>query len=234
MPDPQASKLIHPKPSTTSRTRGPRWRRDRSEAARNRGQTCPAWAGSTDSEFSPRDAVRRSGSGRGITAPVETTRAFATHSVAGLAFVEAGGAAVHHRRARIGRQATRRPMTCALLLIALEARSRARRPAMGGRQLAGRRRGRGLLSAYLGESRRARRARVSGTPGFLAWALIEYARTVEESRGCSPRAGASSSARSGMKTPPAVFRVGATGDRGLFDFLVDHRHALMGDRRRRG
>ena len=91
---------------------------------------------------------------------------------------------------------------------------------------------RALLSAYLGDARRSRRGREFRDPGFLAWALIEYARTVED-RGLLASGRRFVERAFGMKTPPP-FASEPRAAGGPVRFLVDDGDARDGDRRRRG
>jgi hypothetical protein len=102
---------------------------------------------------------------------------------------------------------------CAMLLLAHDA-DRGLDAGNGRRQLLADGAAR-LLSAYLGDLADAT-GREFRDPGFLAWALIEYARTVED-RGLLASGRRFVERRFGMETPPP-FAAEVTPTTGLFDF----------------
>ncbi len=169
----------------------------------------PPWAGSTDSDFhGTLSAIwmwarhQRLGN---------DTR-FAAHRAAGWAFVEA--AARRFIPDALGSAASdEAAYDCALLLVAHDA-DRGLDAGNGRRQLLADGAAR-LLSAYLGDLDEVG-GREFRDPGFLAWALIEYARTVED-RGLLASGRRFVERAFAMKTPPP-FASEPPATSGLFDF----------------
>jgi len=187
MPDPRLKTYTPPSDFTTSRTRAPRWRRARSRPVRLRA-TCRPGAARPTLIFTGR--YRRSGCGRG-TSGCRTTPVSRPHRAAGWAFVEA--AARRFIPDALGSAASdEAAYDCALLLIAHDA-DRGLDAGNGRRQLLADGAAR-LLSAYLGDLDELA-GREFRDPGFLAWALIEYARIVEDRGLLASGPAASSSAR---------------------------------------
>jgi hypothetical protein len=169
----------------------------------------PPWAGATDSDFH--------GTLSSIWIWARHQRLsndprFAGNRAAGWAFVEA--AARRFIPDAIGSAASdEAAYDCASLLLAHDA-DRGLDAGNGRRQLLADGAAR-LLSAYLGDLDDAA-AREFRDPGFLAWALIEYARTVED-RGLLASGRRFVERAFGMKAPtPFASEPAATT--GLFDF----------------
>ena len=169
----------------------------------------PPWGGSTDSDFhGTLSAIWIWARHQRLS---NDTR-FATHRAAGWAFVEA--ASRRFIPDALGSAASdEAAYDCALLLVAHDV-DRGLDAGNGRRQLLADGAAR-LLSAYLGDLDELG-GREFRDPGFLAWALIEYARTVED-RGLLASGRRFIERAFGMTTPPAfASEPPVTG--GLFDF----------------
>ena len=169
----------------------------------------PPWTGSTDSDFhGTLSAIWIWARHQRLS---HDTR-FAANRAAGWAFVEA--AARRFIPDALGSAASdEAAYDCALILVAHDA-DRGLETGSGRRQLLADGAAR-LLSAYLGDLDDLT-GREFRDPGFLAWALIEYARTVED-RGLLASGRRFVERAFGMKTPPA-FASEPPATAGLFDF----------------